>query len=113
MVVLVSLGLALIALALVPGTRRPLGLFALAALLLALVARAITTDGFLVASAGVVPLLLGLVAREIAGTFDLLGEPRRELRRARAAERRALARQRESRERDRERRQRERRRIAA
>ena len=113
MVVLVSLGLVLIALALVPGMRRPLVLLVLGAVVSALVARAVTADGFLVVSAGVVPLLVGLVASEIAGTFDLLGGPRRELRRAREAERRAQARTREARERERQRRQRERRRIAA
>ncbi len=113
MVVLVSLGLVLIALALVPGVRRPLVLLGLAALICALVARAVTTDGFLVVSAAVVPLLVGLLAREIAGTFDLVGEPRRELRRARVAEQRTQVRQQEARDRERQRRERERRRIAA
>jgi hypothetical protein len=49
----------------------------------------------------------------MAATFDLLGGPRRELRRVQTAERRGQARSRELRNRDRERRRRERGRIAA
>jgi signal transduction histidine kinase len=112
-VVLVSLGLALISLALVPGMRRPLVVLCLAGLVCALVARTMTADGFLIASAGIVPMLVGLLVREIAGTFDLVGAPRRELRRARAAEQRAELRQRAARDRERQRRERERRRLAA
>ena len=112
-VVLVSLGLALIALALVPGMRRLLVVLGFGALVCALVAQTLTNDSFLIASAGVVPLLVGLLAREIAGTFDLVGAPRREVRRAQAAQERAELRQRGARDRERERRERERRRLAA
>jgi hypothetical protein len=112
-VVLVALGLVLIALAVLPGARRPPVFLVLFAAVCALGASALTNDGFLVASAGIVPLLLLLVAHEMAATFDLLGGPRRDVRRARMAERRARVRSREVRTRDRERRRKERQRIAA
>jgi hypothetical protein len=109
-VVLLALGLVLILLALIPGVRRPLVLMALVSIVAALVARSLTANAFLVAAAGILPLLVGLVAREMATTLDLVSEPRRELRRARQLEQREQQRAREALER--ERRRRERRRAA-
>lgn len=107
MVVFLTLGLALILLAAMPGARRPLFLVAVLSLVSALVARSLNLDGFLVAGAGVVPLLVGLLTREIAATLDLVAEPRRELRRAKELARREEERRREGRERERERRRRQ------
>jgi hypothetical protein len=105
---LLAFGLCLIAVALVPGLRRLPALLVLASLLSALVARAVTGDAFLIAAAGLVPLLLGLLALEIADTLNLLSKPSRQIRRVRGLEKREI-----ERERERRRRERERRRMAA
>ena len=97
MAYLLAFGLALILLALLPGLRRPIVLLALAGLVCALVARAITPDGFLIAAAGLVPVLLALVAWEVADTFHLAATPGREERRARQHARRAHERPRDRR----------------
>lgn len=109
MAYLLAFGLALILLALLPGLRRPIVLLALAGLVCALVARAITPDGFLIAASGLVPVLLALVAWEIADTFHLAATPGREKRRTRQHARRTQERRREIAERNRQRRQRSRR----
>ena len=109
MAYLLTFGLVLILLALLPGLRRPIVLLALAGLVCALVARAITPDGFLIAAAGLVPVLLALVAWEVADTFHLAAMPGREKHRARQHARRAHERRRETAKRDRRRRQRSRR----
>lgn len=109
MAYLLTFGLVLILLALLPGLRRPIVLLTLAGLACALVARAITPDGFLIAAAGLVPVLLALVAWEVADTFHLAAMPGREERRARQHARRTHERRRETAERDRQRRQRSRR----
>ena len=101
MVPLLAFGLGLIVLALVPGLRRLPVLMLLAGTIAALVARTITTDAFLIAAAGLVPLLVGLLALEIADTLDLLSKPSREARRVRLAEQREEERRRRERERDR------------
>lgn len=113
MAYLLAFGLVLILLALLPGLRRPLVLLSLAGLACALVARAITPDGFLIAAAGLVPVLLTLVAWEIADTFHVAAVPSRQARRERQLARRAEQRRREARERERQRRLRERTRRAA
>ncbi|MCC6222774.1 MAG: hypothetical protein IT201_04700 [Thermoleophilia bacterium] len=113
MAYLLAFGLVLVLLALLPGLRRPIVLLALAGLTCALVARAITGDGFLIAAAGLVPILLALVAWEIADTFHVAAAPSREARRERRNARRADERRREARERERQRRLRERSRRAA
>jgi hypothetical protein len=110
---LLAFGLGLIVVALVPGLRRLPVLILLAGLTAALVARTMTSDAFLIAAAGLVPLLVGLLALEIADTFDLLSKPSREARRVRRVEEREEERRRHKRERERERRRRERERIAA
>ena len=112
MAVLLTLGLALLLLALVPGLRRFLVLLAFTGFVFALVARSLTPDAFLVTAAGVLPLLVGLLVREMAGTLDLVAEPRRELRRARELRRRDIERRREAEEREQHRRE-QRRRLAA
>jgi hypothetical protein len=104
MAVLLTVGLALVFLAFVPGLRRSPVLLALAGLVAALVARSITQDSFLVVAAGVLPVLVGLLVREMTETLDLVAEPRREIRRVRRLERRELERRREARERERRRR---------
>ncbi len=109
MAYLLTFGLVLILLALLPGLRRPIVLLAFAGLACALVARAITPDGFLIAAAGLVPVLLTLVAWEVADTFHLAAAPGREERRTRQHARRSDERRRAIAERDRQRRQRSRR----
>lgn len=108
MVPLLAFGLSLVALAFVPGLRRLPVLVVLAGLLFALVARAMTGDAFLVAAAGLVPLLLGLLALEIKDTLSLLSAPSREQRRERRLAERERDRRRERRERERRRRERDR-----
>lgn len=112
MAVLLTLGLALLLLALVPGLRKGLVLLSLTGFACALVARSLTPDGFLVTATGVLPLLVGLLVREMAGTLYLVAEPRRERRRARELRRRDIERRREAEEREQRRRE-QRRRLAA
>jgi hypothetical protein len=90
---LLAVGFTLIVLALLPGSRRPLVLLVAAGLLCAGLARASTTDTFVVVVAGLLPVLAGLVLREILDTMRLAARARRADRRA--AERRLAARQRE------------------
>jgi hypothetical protein len=93
MAALLVFGLVLALLALLPGSRRPFLLLVAAGLLCAAAARTATPDGFVVVAAGVLPLLAGLVAREIADTMRLTTQARRSEKRI--AERRAAARRRE------------------
>jgi hypothetical protein len=79
----------------------------------AVAANSLTTDGFVVIAAGVLPILAGLVLREVTATFELLGQPRREARRAWLEDRRSLDRANEARERERRRRERNRDQLAA
>jgi hypothetical protein len=112
-VVLLTIGLALFLLALLPGARRPLFLLGFVALVCALVVRSLTADVFLVAAAGIVTLLVGLLAGEVASTLDLVSQPRREFRRAAELDRREQERSREAHERERRRRRRQQERRAA
>lgn len=113
MVPLLALGLALVAVAIVPACRRAPLFLAIAGAVSALVASSITSDGFVVLTSGALPILAGLVLRELTATFDLLAEPRREARRAGSKNRRPLERGHEARERERRRREREQERLAA
>jgi hypothetical protein len=93
MVGLLLVGLFLVALATLPGSRRPLLLLLAGGLLCSAGAATATGDGFVIAAAGLVPALAGLVVREIADTMRLAGKARRADRRY--AERKRLAQQRE------------------
>lgn len=92
MVVLFLVGLVLVALAILPGSRRPLVLLLAGGLLCAAGAATATTDGFVIAGAGLIPALAGLVIREVTDTMRLAGKARRAERRH--AERKRLAQQR-------------------
>jgi signal transduction histidine kinase len=105
---LLAFGLGLILFALVPGIRRLPVLIVLAGMIAALIAWTITSDAFLIAAAGLVPLLVGLLALEISDTLSLVSRPSREARRARLVEQRERDRRREQHERERARRRRER-----
>jgi hypothetical protein len=111
MVPLLTIGLSLIVLAALPASRKPLGLLVVAGFLFALLVGFATADVFLIAAAGVLPVLVGLVLREIVDTFRIASAPRRAARRGRQLERRALEREHELRER--QHRREERRRLAA
>jgi hypothetical protein len=93
MVVLILVGLVLVALAILPGSRRPLVLLIVGGLLCSAGAATATNDGFVVAGVGLVPALTGLVFREIVDTMRLAGKARRAERRY--AERKRLAQRRE------------------
>ena len=108
MVPLLAFGLLLLCLALVPGLRRaPLVLAALGAVA-AIGTHSVTSEGFLVFAAGVLPVLAGLLLREMVSTAELVAQPRRERRREQRIERRTLERRQEARERARRRRERQR-----
>lgn len=113
MLPLLALGFALVAVALFPAFRRAPLFLAAAGAVSALAASAITNDGFVVLASGVLPVLAGLVLREMTATFELLAEPRREARRAWLESRRPRGRDHEARERERRRREREQERLAA
>jgi hypothetical protein len=91
--VLFLVGLVLVALAIVPGSRRSLVLLLAGGLLCAAGAATTTSDGFVIAGAGLVPALAGLVIRENTDTMRLAGRARRAERRY--AERKRLAQRRE------------------
>jgi hypothetical protein len=105
---LLAIGISLVVLATVPTARRPVPLLLVAGLLFAILVGFAAFDPFLVAAAGLLPLLGGLVLREIVDTFRVLSAPRRADRRALRFERRAAERRREARERDYRRRARQR-----
>ena len=107
MVPLLAFGLALVAVAIVPAFRRAPLFLAAAGAVSALVASSITSDGFVVLASGALPVLAGLVVREMTVTFELLAEPKREARRIALERRRAIERAGEARERDRRRQERE------
>jgi hypothetical protein len=104
LVALVAIGFSLVLLAVLPAARKPVPLLIVAGLLFAILVGFEAFDSFLVAAAGLMPLLVGLVLREIVDTFRLLSAPRLEDRRGRRVERRALERTREHRQREYERR---------
>lgn len=108
MVPLLAFGFGLVLIALVPGLRRLPVLVLFAGAIAALIAWTMTADAFLIAAAGLVPLLVGLLALEISDTLNLVSRPRREARRTRLLEERERDRRREQRERERTRRRRER-----
>jgi hypothetical protein len=105
---LVAIGLSLVVLAVLPAARKPVPLLAVAGLLFAILVGFAAFDPFLVATVGLLPLLAGLVLREIVETFRLLSAPRRADRRRRRIEQRALERAHERRQREHERRARQR-----
>jgi hypothetical protein len=107
-VALVAIGLSLVVLAVLPAARRPVPLLAVAGFLFALLVGFAAFDPFLVAAAALLPLLAGLVLREIVETFRILSGPRRADRLERRVERRAFERTREHRQREYERRARQR-----
>jgi signal transduction histidine kinase len=109
--VLLTLGLALILLALAPGRRRAPLLLAALGLLAALAARSVTAETFHLVAAGALPVLVCLLVREMVTTAGLVAPPRR----TRGSPRRTAAQPaaRRAEERERERRRRERRRLAA
>jgi hypothetical protein len=90
MVVLFLVGLVLVALAIVPGSRRSLVLLLAGGLLCAAGAATTTSDGFVIAGAGLVPALAGLVIRARRAE-------RRYAERKRLAQRREYERRREER----------------
>jgi hypothetical protein len=90
---LLVIGLVLVALATLPGSRQPLLLLVVGGLLCAAGAAAATSDGFVIFAAGLLPALAGLVVREIGDTMRLATRARRAERRH--AERKRLAQQRE------------------
>jgi hypothetical protein len=110
---LLALGLALIAVAIVPALRRAPLLLATTGGVGAVVAHSVGSHGFAVLATGALPVLAGLVLREITATFDLLATPKREARRTARADRRPIERSREARERERRRRECEQERLAA
>jgi CHASE2 domain-containing sensor protein len=93
MVALFLVGLVLVALAVLPRSRRPVLLLIAGGLLCAAGAAMATNDGFVTLAAGLLPALSGLVVREVADTMRLAGKARRAERRY--AERKRLAQQRE------------------
>jgi hypothetical protein len=105
---LVAIGLSLVVLAVLPAARKPVPLLVVAGLLFAILVGFTAFDPFLVATVGLLPLLGGLVLREIVQTLTLLSAPRRAERYERRVERRVLERTREHRQREYERRARER-----
>jgi hypothetical protein len=107
-VAVVAIGVSLVVLAVLPAARRPVPLLVVAGLLFALLVGFAAFDPVLIAAAGLLPLLVGLVLREIVDTFRILSEPRRADRRVRRIEQRSAERMREQRRRDSERRARER-----
>jgi uncharacterized membrane protein len=104
LVALVAIGLSLVLLAVLPAARKPVPLLIVAGLLFAILVGFEAFDSFLVAAAGLLPLLVGLVLREVVDTFRLLSAPRLADRREQRVERRALERTREHRQREYERR---------
>lgn len=99
MVPLLALGLALVALAVVPQSGRVVVLVVLAAGEAAFAVHALTADTFLVSAAALVAALLAIVVREMASTFALLAAPSAEARREREREHRSWERERIARER--------------
>ena len=86
-------GSVLAALATLPGSRRPLLLLVVGGLLCSAGAATVTSDGFVIVAAGLIPALAGLVLREIGDTMRLASKARRAERRH--VERKRLAQQRE------------------
>jgi hypothetical protein len=100
MMPLLGIGLILL-LAAVFVARRPVPLLAAASVFIALAVRLVTPDLFLVAAAGLLPLLSGLVLREALTTLRVVAAPRRAERRAQERERRVAERARLRERRDR------------